>query len=120
MSSRVDPGRRSRLVTDPAQDLRLLFADLHNHSLHSDGRGDPEQAFQQMREAGLDVAALTDHASIPRDRLTTLGLHQYPDATALAIGRLAPRSIDEMTWKRTAELADTHDAPGEFLSLIHI
>jgi hypothetical protein len=117
MSSRVDPGRRSRLVTDPAQDLRLLFADLHNHSLHSDGRGDPEQAFRQMRDAGLDVAALTDHASIPRDQLITLSLHQYPDADALAIGRLAPRSIDDVAWKRTQELADVHDAPGEFTAI---
>ncbi|HEX2809760.1 MAG TPA: DUF3604 domain-containing protein [Kineosporiaceae bacterium] len=117
MSSRVDPGRRSRLVSDPAQDLQLLFADLHNHSLLSDGRGDPELAFQQMRDAGLDVAALTDHASIPRERLKTLGLHQYPDATALAIGRLAPRSLDDFSWKRTAELADAHDAPGEFTAL---
>jgi hypothetical protein len=117
MSSRVDPERRSRLASDPAHDLRLLFADLHNHSLHSDGRGDPEQAFRQMRAAGLDVAALTDHASIPHEQLPALGLHQYPDAAALAIGRLAPRSIDDVSWKRTAQLADMHDAPGEFTAI---
>src|SRR5664280_1373624 len=117
MTPRVDPGRRSRLASDSAPDLRLLFADLHNHSLNSDGRGDPELAFQQMREAGLDVAALTDHASIPHERLSTLGLHQYPDLAAVAIGRLAPRSIDDSSWKRTAELADAHDLPGEFTAL---
>jgi hypothetical protein len=117
MSSRGDPGRRSRLVTDPAEDLRLLFADLHNHSLHSDGRGDPEQAFRQLREAGLDVAALTDHASIPHADLARLSLADYPDVSALAIGRLAPRSFDAAAWKRTAELADAGDVPGEFTAL---
>src|SRR5450631_1470912 len=117
MNSRVDPGRRSRLVTDPAQDLRLLFADLHNHTLNSDGRGDPERAFDQLRRAGLDVAALTDHASIPHQDLRGLSLRDYPDAVALAIGRLAPRSLDAAAWKRTAELADDHDVPGEFTAL---
>jgi hypothetical protein len=117
MNPRVDPGRRSRLITDPAVDLRLLFADLHNHSLHSDGRGDPENAFRQLRDAGLDVAALTDHASTPLDRLAGLSLDDYPDARALSLARLAPRSIDAAAWKRTAEIADAHDAPGEFTAL---
>jgi len=117
MSPRVDAGRRSGLIPGGGPARQLLFADLHNHSLHSDGRGDPEQAFRQLREAGLDVAALTDHASIPRHQLHTLGLHQYPDAPALAAGRLAPHSIDGSTWKRTAEIADEHDAPGEFTAL---
>jgi hypothetical protein len=113
----ADPGRRSRLATGTASDLRLLFADLHNHSLLSDGRGDPEDAFRQMREAGLDVAALTDHASIPRERLPDLSLADYPDAQALAVGRLAPASIDRVGWKRTAEIADAHDVPGQFTAL---
>lgn len=117
MSARVDPARRSRLVTGPEQDLRLLFADLHNHSLHSDGRGDPEDAFRQLRAAGLDVAALTDHASTPIDRLALLSLADYPHAEALAVGRLAPRSIDHAAWKRTADIADSHDVPGEFTAL---
>jgi hypothetical protein len=117
MNSRVDPARRSRLITDSADPLRLLFADLHNHSLHSDGRGDPEDAFRQLRDAGLDVAALTDHASTPLDRLAGLSLDDYPDAEALAIGRLAPRSIDATTWKRTADIADAHDVPGQFTAL---
>ena len=102
---------------DPAEDLRLLFADLHNHSLHSDGRGDPERAFHQLRHAGLDVAALTDHASILPETLRGLSLADYPNAAALAVGRLAPRSIDSAAWKRTAELADEHDRPGEFTAL---
>lgn len=117
MSARVDPARLSRLPGEQPDERRLLFADLHNHSLHSDGRGDPEDAFHQLRKAGLDVAALTDHASIPADRISSLSLDHYPHDDALAIGRLAPRSIDRAAWKRTAEIADRHDVPGEFTAL---
>lgn len=106
--------RRSRVSSDGT---RLLHGDLHNHSLHSDGRGDPERAFGQMRAAGLDVAALTDHASIPHDALHTLHLGQYPDAFSLAVARSAPRSFDRAAWDRTARLADAHDVPGEFTAL---
>ncbi len=111
---RPSPRRRSRLVDDGT---RLVHGDLHNHSLHSDGRGDPEKAFASMRAAGLDVAALTDHASIPRLGLGDLHLGQYPDEGALAIARSAPRSFDEAAWERTARLADEHDVPGEFTAL---
>jgi hypothetical protein len=85
--------------------------------LHSDGHGDPEQAFRQLQDAGLDVAALTDHASIPLDEVPLLSLDDYPDAAALAIARCAPRSIDGEVWKRTAEIADVHDDPGRFTAL---
>lgn len=107
-------GRRSRLAEDGSF---LLYADLHNHSLLSDGLGDPERAFDQMREAGLDVAALTDHASIPHHRFEDLDLTHYPDVDALALARMAPRSIDAAAWARTAEIADAHDVPGEFTAL---
>jgi hypothetical protein len=107
--------RRSALAPDSGG--RLAFADLHNHSLMSDGDGDPERAFVQMRSAGLDVAALTDHASIPDVDLPALGLEHYPDRRALAMARMAPRSIDLMAWKRTGEIADAHDVPGEFTAL---
>jgi hypothetical protein len=96
--------RRSLLPPGPDVDaggFTLVVADLHNHSLHSDGTGDPEQAFAQMRAAGLDVAALTDHSSIPRAALAGLGLHHYPDEGAVRLGRLAPRSFDDTAWKRT-------------------
>ena len=45
--------RTSRLT----RGTTLLHADLHNHSLMSDGDGDPAAAFGSMRAAGLDVAA---------------------------------------------------------------
>lgn len=109
-----DPWRRSRL---DASAHRLAVADLHNHSVLSDGHGDPETAFAQMRAAGLDVAALTDHSSIPRSVLATLNPDDYPDDEALALARFAPHSIDQQAWQRTGALADAHDVPGEFTAL---
>src|SRR5262245_19560784 len=41
---------------------RLVFADLHNHSLLSDGTGDPAEAFASMQRSGIEVAAFTEHA----------------------------------------------------------
>lgn len=97
--------------------LLLAVADLHNHSLFSDGDGDPEAAFTQMRQAGLHVAALTDHSSIPRHAISGLSREAYPDDAALAVARTAPHSIDDAEWKRTGEIADAHDVPGEFTAL---
>ncbi len=117
----VSPWRSSQLI--PGRDLTdqqavtLVVADLHNHSLHSDGRGDPERAFDLMRQAGLDVAALTDHASIPHADVAGLSLDHYPDPYALALGRLAPHSFSAAQWQRTGELADAHDVPGSFTAL---
>jgi hypothetical protein len=114
MTTSADGWRRSRLRGD---DAFLVVADLHNHTLLSDGRGDPERAFAQMRAAGLDVAALTDHASIPVEQRDELGLDHYPDAAALEVARRMPRSFDEAAWERTAELADEFDVPGVFTAL---
>ena len=101
-------------IDDPP---RLVMADLHNHSLLSDGRGDPEQAFAMMRASGLQVAALTDHSALPRELLPLLSLQHYPDAAALELARFVPDSIDDAAWLRTAELADAHDVPGQFTAL---
>jgi len=114
VTTSTDGWRRSRL--EPAGHF-LVVGDLHNHTVLSDGRGEPEVAFRQMRDAGLDVAALTDHASIPRGQRDDLGLHQYPDAEALAVARMMPRSFDEEAWLRTGELAEGFDAPGTFTAL---
>jgi hypothetical protein len=120
-----DPWRRSRLAGVVAAGqagrdaavLHAVTADLHNHSLNSDGLGDPERAFGQMRAAGLDVAALTDHASTPKDLVASLSLEHYPTRDALALGRLPPRSIDAGAWARVGEIADAHDVPGEFTAV---
>ena len=42
--------------------LPLYFGDLHNHTGYSDGQGRPDQAYAQLRDRGLDFAAITDHA----------------------------------------------------------
>jgi hypothetical protein len=91
---RGDPERRSRAVPDGGE--LLLHADLHNHTLLSDGNGRPENAFASMRAAGLDVAALTDHTHGPT---------------------VSTRTIDAADWTRLGELADTADAPGEFVAV---
>lgn len=113
MSPVDHPDRRSRLVPGTF----CAYGDLHNHSLLSDGSGDPARAFAQMRAAGLDVAALTDHASIPHDDLPELDTSAYPGPEAYAVARSAPRSLDEAAWARTAELADLADVPGEFTAI---
>jgi hypothetical protein len=97
--------------------MRLIFADLHNHSMLSDGAGDPEAAFRSMRAAGLHAAALTDHASIPHADIPHLDPADYPDDEAIALARLAPHSLDLAGWERAGQLADAADVPGEFTAL---
>ncbi|WP_432834939.1 CehA/McbA family metallohydrolase [Dactylosporangium sp. CA-092794] len=79
-----------------ARGPELLHADLHNHTLLSDGAGAPEAAFASMRAAGLDVAAVTDHAFGPSE----------PNKT-----------IDDEAWRRLGKCADTADEPGAFVAV---
>lgn len=72
----------------------LAHADLHNHSLASDGAGDPSEAFASMRRAGVDVAALTDHAT----------------------DGLVP-GIDDRDWERAGLLADAAQEDGAYVAL---
>jgi hypothetical protein len=92
--------RRSRLFPGPF----LAHADLHNHTWLSDGRGDPALTFPALRSAGLDVAAITDHARWA----SVLFGRGHPPGT---IG------IDAHAWARTRELADRADDPGGFVAL---
>jgi hypothetical protein len=82
----------------------LAHADLHNHTQLSDGAGDPRLAFGSMREAGLDVAALTDHS---RWASIFLGLGKAPGWTG----------IDERGWRQTIALAEAANADGQFVAL---
>lgn len=88
----------------------LVHADLHNHTMLSDGAGDPALAYESMRSAGLDVAALTDHATLSDGALSILD-------------RLLPDGVNRVTglsrggWRRTRELADAADQPGEFTAI---
>jgi hypothetical protein len=106
-STQPGAARASRLGSPTS----LLHADLHNHTLLSDGRGDPEAAFASMRAAGLDAAALTDHASLDAHLAGQLRAGRLPR------GYLPVPGLDAAGWRRTAELADSHDEPGVFTAI---
>ncbi|WP_214404224.1 CehA/McbA family metallohydrolase [Pseudonocardia lacus] len=89
-------GDERRSLVLPRSGERLLHADLHNHTLLSDGAGRPEDAFGSMRAAGLDVAALTDHAHGESVSYTT---------------------IDDADWRWIGELADAAYEPGAFVAI---
>ena len=97
----VGAARSSRI----SRGTLLVHADLHNHTLLSDGEGDPEAAFPSMREAALDVAALTDHA-IRGATVEGTGMGGTP-----WIG------LDRAGWRRIGKLADANDRPGEFTAI---
>lgn len=105
----------SGLLAGPYRDLvagtYAMHADLHNHSDLSDGAGHADDAFACMRAAGLDAAALTDHAG-------------FTDLAALErVREVVPwagmpvKLISDADFVRAAELADAHDDPGAFTAL---
>lgn len=99
--------RRSRLTAG----TRLVHADLHNHTLLSDGDGDPALAFQSMRDAGLDVAALTDHATISDHLLgDVLAGILPPEYTQLG-------GLTRSGWAQTRAYADAADLDGVFTAI---
>ncbi len=82
---------------DPAarDGRRTLFGDIHQHSAHSDGCGTPDEPYLRARYAyGDDFCALTDHESF--------------------IGK----RIGPGEWAMLTEVANRHDAPGSFATLI--
>ncbi|MGH3771823.1 MAG: hypothetical protein ACRDRW_10560 [Pseudonocardiaceae bacterium] len=83
----------------------LVHADLHNHTVLSDGAGAPEAAFPSMRDAGLDVAALTDHAI------------RGAAVEGTGVGGTPWIGLDRAGWRRTGELAKAYDRPGEFTAI---
>ncbi|HEX4101704.1 MAG: CehA/McbA family metallohydrolase [Pseudonocardiaceae bacterium] len=83
----------------------LVHADLHNHTLLSDGAGDPDAAFPTMRDAGLDVAALTDHAV------------RGAAVEGTGAGGTPWIGLDRAGWRRTGKLAEAYDRPGEFTAI---
>jgi hypothetical protein len=103
-SSVFETSRASRLFPG----TWVAHADLHNHSLHSDGDGDPAVAFGSMRAAGLDIAALTDHSTL------SWGLQQSvcPDSACQSLA-----GINEQTWAEALSFADAAHVPDEFVAL---
>ncbi len=85
----------------------LVHADLHNHTRLSDGAGEPERAFASLRAAGLDVAAITDHAVFAAGVDDLLDL---PWVTRIS-------GIDQEAWRRLRELADAAHEDGAFVAL---
>lgn len=111
VASAASPTTGASRRTALTQGLTLVHADLHNHSLLSDGDGDPAAAFASMRAAGLDVAALTDHATMSDNALgDPLTGALPPEYTQL--GGLTPDG-----WAQTGRLADAADEPGAFTAI---
>ncbi len=107
-SSLFSTSRTSRLFPGTT----LVHCDMHNHTLLSDGNGDPERAFGSMRDAGLDVAALTDHATIQWGSPVDPCLDQCAGTEASDLA-----GIDQAKWARLGQLADAANAPGAFLAV---
>lgn len=100
-SSVTAASRASRLGSR----LSLVHADLHNHSLLSDGDGQADLAFASMRANGVDVAALTDHAGVAKLQGDAC------QGCAAAVG------IDESEWRRIGALAQAADTAGAFTAI---
>lgn len=105
--------RRSRLHPGGT---RLVHADLHNHTLLSDGDGDPSAAFASMRGAGLDVAALTDHTTVSFGALSAAGGLGI-DACAGNADCRGLAGLDERAWARTGGLADGANTDHAFTAI---
>ena len=97
---------------------RLAHADLHNHSIQSDGAGDPALAFESMRAAGLDVAALTDHTTVSKVLGPVDACAAFPPPEPGAEDPCRSLAgMNERHWQDTRRHADRADDPGEFTAL---
>ena len=95
-TSRSSSAARSA-VDDPAaqRGRRTLFGDIHQHSAHSDGIGSADEPYLRARHVyGDDFCALTDHESF-------LG-----------------KRIGRGEWAYLEAVAEAHDDPGAFATLI--
>ena len=97
--------RRSRLF--PHNGTMVVHSDLHNHSLLSDGATPAEEVFAMMRDAGLEVAALTDHAVFGK----VAGAACASGACTAYVG------INEDSWRRLQAVADANHRDGDFVAM---
>jgi hypothetical protein len=95
----------------------VVHADLHNHTLLSDGNGDPADAYGSMRDAGLDVAALTDHSTVGQVIPGPFASDAHEAPCFGSSDCQGVLGIDEDAWHRTGELADLGDDPGRFTAI---
>lgn len=91
--------RVSRLF--PGQ--RLAHADMHNHTLFSDGDGEASAAYESMKGAGLDIAALTDHSTLAWAPGIALPDPCTLDPTGECSGLWG---LDEEEWQATLAMVD--------------
>ncbi len=105
------PGTGALRTSRISSGTTLVHADLHNHTLLSDGDGNPDDAFVSMRAAGLDVAALTDHATLSDHLLGD------PLTAAMPAGYSQLGGLTREGWERTGVLADGADRPGAFTAM---
>ncbi len=102
-----------------------VHSDMHNHSLLSDGDGQPDNFFGLMRESGIDVASLTDHAVIndlaPGSACGTFALpgnhYAESDANELSKGCQGIAGLDEASWQDVKAMADAAHADGDFAAI---
>jgi hypothetical protein len=111
LSSDAAPGRGASRTSRITRGTHLLHADLHNHTLLSDGDGDPALAFDSMRAAGLDVAALTDHATLSDNVLGEVLAGLLPQEYKGLAG------IHQGDWAQTKAYADAANTDGAFTAI---
>lgn len=87
----------------------VVHADLHNHTILSDGDGDPDLAFASMRAAGLDVAAITDHTTFSKGLPASVCDH--------STGCSAVGGINDESWARHHRIAEAANDPGAFTAI---
>lgn len=113
------PGGASRFSPLRAyRGLRVVSADLHNHTFLSDGDGDPAAAYSSMRRAGVEVAALTDHATLAQGVPSCGDCHRIEEP--LSGDGNTPNhliGINEESWTRLRALADGAHDEGRFVAL---
>jgi hypothetical protein len=89
-SPRVQPRQSTRRAV-----RGILFGDLHQHTVHSDGCGSLEDLWIAARDRrGLDFAAITDHDQFCR------------------------RALGPATWQLGTQVAAGFDDPGAFVAIV--
>jgi hypothetical protein len=107
LSGTTGAERTSRLGSS----LLLVHTDLHNHSFISgDAEGEPHGSLAAIRERGIDVACMTEHAVSGKDH------GQIDCATWQDGGCRFIEGINADDWQTMAEIADKAYEPGKFVS----
>lgn len=91
--------------------LFVVHTDLHNHSFVSgDAEGLPADALDQIREQGIDVACMTEHA------VSGKGHGQYTCPTWQDGGCRFAEGINENDWQTMKNIADNAYVPDRFVT----